>query len=162
MTVWTGKQTAEIVEKPPEIKINPNGVDLKISEVWKIPEEGIVTINRNDRKIEPGKIRIEPKNDFYILSKGSYEVRVANKINIPNNAVGFLFPRSTFNRFGILKSETAIWDSGYSGWGTQTVLVTTKEARIHKDEAWFQFVVMDVKEKVDQLYDGHWQNEKPK
>jgi len=160
MSVWLGKKLADIIEKPPDVKINPNGVDLKISEIWSLSEDSVITINGKDRRIEPDKVKIEPReDDFYYLPKGTYEIRVANKISIPKNAVGFLFPRSTFNRLGIMKSETALWDSGYSGWGTQTVRVTVKEARIHKDEFWFQFVVIDMKEEVDHVYDGHWQGE---
>lgn len=162
MVVWTGKKVSKCIEQPPEVKINPNGVDVKVSEVWKLPEEGIVTIKGKERTIEPEKMKIEPGvEDFYVLPKGTYEVRIANKVNIPKNAVGLMFPRSTFNRFGIIKSETAVWDSGYSGWGTQTVRVTVKEARIHKDEFWFQFVLINMKDKVDQVYEGHWQGEKP-
>lgn len=163
MTIWTGKEVAEHIEQPPELKIQPNGVDLKVSEIWKIPEDGIVTIHGKERKIEPEKMKIQPEQDgFYYLPKGTYELRIANKVNIPNNAVGLIFPRSTFNRFGIMKSETAIWDSGYSGWGTQTVRVTVKEARVHKDEYWFQFVLLNLTKETEHLYEGHWQGEKPK
>lgn len=162
MAVFTGKMVAEHIEQPPEIKINPNGVDLRISEVWKLPEEGIATIHGSIRRIEPDKFKIEPDSDgFYILPQGTYELRVANKVNIPEHAVGLLFPRSTLNRLGIIKSESAVWDSGYSGYGTQTVRVTIQEMRIHKDECWFQMMFFDMKEKVDHTYSGHWQNEKP-
>jgi deoxycytidine triphosphate deaminase len=162
MAVWTGKEVAKHIESPPEVKINPNGVDLRISEVWKLPEEGIATIHGSIRKIEPDKFKIEADSDgFYVLPQGTYEIRVANKVNIPKNAVGLLFPRSTLNRLGIIKSESAIWDSGYSGFGTQTVRVTIQEMRIHRDECWFQLMFMDMKEEVDQVYNGHWQGERP-
>jgi dUTP pyrophosphatase len=162
MSVWLGEETAKHVEQPPEIKANPNGVDLRISEIWRIPEGGIARIYGKERTIEPDKVLIEPDKDgFYYLPEGTYEVRTANKVNIPNNAVGFCFPRSTLNRFGVIKSETAVWDSGYSGFGTLTVRVTIKELQIHKDEYWFQLVLMDTKGKANQLYAGKWQGEKP-
>ena len=162
MSVWIGEEVAKFIEQPPEIKINPNGVDLKISEIWKLPEEGVVTINGKIREIKPEKIKIEPADDgFYYLPKGTYEIRIANKVTIPKNAVGLLLPRSTFNRLGVIKSESAIWDSGYSGYGTQTVRVTVNELRVHKDEFWFQMIFLDTKGEVNQLYEGHWQGEKP-
>ena len=39
MAVWLGEQVAKLIEQPPKIKINPNGVDIGISEIWKIPED---------------------------------------------------------------------------------------------------------------------------
>ena len=161
MSVWLGKDVAKFIEQPPEIKMNPNGVDLKISEIWKIPENGIVTINGKERKIEPGKIKIEPQGDFYVLKRGAYEIRIANKVKIPMNAVGILLPRSTFNRFGVIKSESAVWDSGYEGFGTQTVYVTVNELRVHKDDFWFQMMFLDTKEEAEFGYNGHYKGEKP-
>lgn len=162
MSVWIGEEVAKHIEQPPEFKIQPNGVDLKISEVWKIPEGGIAKIHGSIRTITPEKMLIKPDNDgFYYLPEGTYEIRIANKITVPEHAVGLLFPRTTFNRLGVIKSESGIWDSGYSGFGTQTVRVTVKELQVHKDEYWFQFMLMDTKEKARQLYKGHWQGEKP-
>ena len=163
MAVWTGEDVAKFIENSENIKINPNGVDLQISEVWRIPEEGIATVHGKDRRIEPEKFKIPPADDgFYHLPKGTYEVRTASKVTVPDTAVGLLFPRTTLNRFGVIKSESGVWDSGYSGYGTQTLRVTVQELRIHKDECWFQLMFMDMKNKVKQLYDGHWQGEKPK
>lgn len=163
MAVWIGEETAKCFEQPPEVRIQPNGVDLKISEVWKLPESGIVRIHGQIRTIQPEKTLIKPEKDgFYYLLKGTYEIRIANKLNIPDNAIGFIFPRSTFNRLGVIKSETAVCDSGYSGFCTQTVFVTVGELQVYKDEHWFQFVVMDTKEPVKQKYQGNYQGEKPK
>ncbi len=162
MVVWLGEEVAKYIEQPPEIKINPNGVDLKVSEIWKLPEEGVVTIYGKERTITPEKMKIDVDDDgFYYLPKGTYEIRIANKVNIPKHAVGLLFPRSTFNRFGVIKSESAVWDSGYSGYGTQTVRITVQELRVHKDEFWFQMMFFDTKGEVQQTYEGHWQGEKP-
>ena len=131
--------------------------------MWKLPEGGVARIHGSVRKIEPDKLLISPDEDgFYYLPEGTYEVRIANKITIPAHAVGLLFPRTTFNRLGVIKSESGIWDSGYSGFGTQTLRVTVSELQVHKDEFWFQFVLMDSKEPAKQLYQGHWQGEKPK
>jgi deoxycytidine triphosphate deaminase len=163
MSVWIGEETAKCIEQPPEIKVQPNGVELKVSEILKLPEGGVAKIHGSIRTITPEKMLIKPEEDgFYYLPEGTYEIRIANKITVPEHAVGLLFPRTTFNRLGVLKSESGVWDSGYSGFGTQTVRVTVKELQVHKDEYWFQFILMDTKEKTKQLYKGHWQGEKPK
>lgn len=163
---WSGKKIAEFIEG--DKKIGPNGCDLKVSEVTKIPDDAIIflhdkkrgyLINGEFREQQDVKKPLAANNDgFYELTHGAYEVRLANKITIPKNAVGFAFPRSTFNRLGIIKSESAVWDSGYSGTGTSTVFVSAKKALIHKDEFWIQFVMISAEES-DSQYKGFYQNE---
>ncbi len=155
--IWRGIDVTKYVDG--DVKINPNGVDIGVSEVWKINEDAEIEINGKIRSITPRKEVIKPENDFWILERGVYEVRIASKVTIPKNAIGLLLPRSTFNRLGIIKSETALWDSGYSGYGTQTVFVSVKKAKIHVNEPWFQLVFIDAKE-PSQLYNGYYQEEK--
>ncbi len=158
--IWPGYEVAKYVKQPPAVKVNPNGVDIGVSEVWRISQEGVVTIHGNVRKIEPAKEKVLPKGEYWILTRGVYEVRVANEIEIPKHAIGLLLPRSTFNRLGIIKAESAVWDSGYKGYGTQTILVWPREVKIHIGEKWFQLVFMDARD-VKQLYEGYYQGERP-
>lgn len=162
MAVWIGEEIAKFVEQPPEIKINPNGVDIGASEVWKLSDDATAVLKGKERTIAPDKQKILPNEmGFYNLSRGMYEIRFANKVTIPKNAIGLCFPRTSLNRLGMLKSETGIWDSGYSGYGTQTMFVAIKNFKIHKDEFWFQFTLIDMKEDAKTLYEGHWQGERP-
>lgn len=158
MTVWIGEKTAEYVTG--NKKINPNGVDVGISEIWKFDDSVCATINGNTREVDIPKIEIKPdNNDYYNLESGFYEVRIANQIEIPENAVGIMFPRSTLNRLATVHSTSAIWDSGYVGYGTQSVYIPIKMLKIHKNEFWFQFMLLSTSELVKTTYDGHWQNE---
>ncbi|MBI4017384.1 MAG: deoxycytidine deaminase [Candidatus Aenigmarchaeota archaeon] len=159
MSVWPGSRTARFVKQPPEVKINPNGVDVGVSEVWRIEEHARSTLHGKIRETEPPKTLVTPEGDFFVLAKGVYEVRLSNEVEIPQNAVAMLLPRSTLNRLGVIKSETAVWDSGYKGFGTQTVFVPIHSIRIHRDEKWFQLIFMDAE--ASGTYEGHWQNEKP-
>ena len=159
MSVWSGEKVSKFITTPPEIKISPNSVDIRASEIFLIPFETEAIFHGKIR--ESKKVKIEPdEQGFYNLENGTYEVRIANEIEIPKNAIGFLLPRSSMNRLGMIKSETAVWDSGYKGFGTQTVFIPIKKFKIHKDEPWFQVVIMD--SESSGTYDGHWQNEKPK
>jgi len=161
MVVWSGKRTADYVSQPPAIKINPNGVDIGISEVWMFHPDSVSTLKGNTRITSPEKQRILPDPEgFYNLHQGTYEVRLANEITVPPGAVGRGFPRSSLNRFGMIKAPAAIWDSGYRGFSTQTVYVPIKTFRIHKDEQWLQFTLEDC-EQSDVSYHGHYQGEKP-
>ncbi len=164
--IWSGKRTAECIEG--DKKIGPNGCDLRICEISKIPEDAVIFLQEKKRgylingefkeQQDVKKPLVPNKDGFYELTHGAYEVRIANKISIPKNAVGFAFPRSTFNRLGIIKSESAVWDSGYSGTGTSTIVMPLKKALIHKDEFWVQFVMMDAEES-DTQYKGFYQGE---
>lgn len=159
MAVWTGEQVAEHVGKEAPIKINPCGVDVGVSEVWKIADSSKVTIHKERREITPGKELVKPDGEYYILNRGAYELRIANRISIPINATALLFPRSTFNRLGIISSESGVGDSGYSGFCTRTIFVAVSEVRVHKDEMWSQLVFISNKDLPKVLYNGHWQNE---
>jgi len=162
MAVWLGKDVAKYIGNHAPIKINPNGVDLRISEVWYIHPESEVIIKGSERTITPEKSKIEPKEDgFYHLEHGVYEVRMANETEIPLTATGLILPRSTLNRLGMIKSETAVADSGYKGFMTQTFFVPVRKFKIHKDEAWVQLIFIGNKDIPDMKYSGHWQGEKP-
>jgi deoxycytidine triphosphate deaminase len=132
-------------------KVNPNGVDLAPKEVKLVPrgykiylhgeERGYVapslTRGRQSEKPEVKDVKelVSPDEEgFYDYVKGNlYELRFA-KVTIPADCTGFAFPRSTVNRLGIIKLESAVFDSGYSGEPTQTIF-TPIVARVHKDEA---------------------------
>jgi len=161
MTVWSGKHVAQFVRQPPEIKINPNGVDMKASEVWLILGDTVSVLNGKVRVTIPEKEKILPDAEgFYNLRQGTYEVRAANEITIPQGAVARFYPRSSFNRLGMISSNTAIGDSGYTGFVTRTVHIPIKLFRVHKDEFMFQMAMEDC-EPSDVQYSGHWQGEKP-
>ena len=161
MSVWSGEKVAKFVEQPPEIKINPNGVDVKVSEIFLIDEDSVSIVDGSVRE-NSSKTLVKPDKDgFYNMKRGVYELRVANKVTIPKDAVAFFFPRSTFNRLGMIKSESAIGDSGYSGYATVTVFVPIKSFKVKKDEYWIQ-VMFKKAEESEKSYSGHWQNEKPR
>jgi hypothetical protein len=164
-------------------KINPNGVDLAPKEVKKIPANAIIYMHGDDRgyvgagggrggrgdgghsptrgrpKVSDLKKPLRPDSGgFYRFSRGAlYELRFP-KVSVPADCTGFAFPRSTINRLGIIKLETAVFDSGYSGEFTQT-LFTPLEARVHKDEALVQLVFIRNEAPSELLYDGRYQNE---
>jgi deoxycytidine triphosphate deaminase len=163
MAVWLGKNVAKYISNHAPIKINPNGVDVRVSEVWKIHPDSEVIIKGSERTISPEKAKILfDESGFYNLDTGIYEIRLANEVEIPQEATALMFPRSTLNRLGMIKSETAVGDSGYKGFMTQTFYVPIKKIRIHKDEAWVQLIFIDNKDVADMKYEGHWQGEKPK
>lgn len=148
-------------------KVNPNGVDLAPKEVRALPGGLTIYIHGDERGYIRGdgppardsKESLPPNRDgFYEFAKGGlYELRFP-RVTVPADCTGFAFPRSTVNRLGIVKLESAVFDSGYSGEPTQTIF-TPIEARVHKDEALVQLVFIRNEAPSRRLYDGRYQNE---
>ena len=151
-------------------KINPNGLDLVPLKVFRIPSEYTIFIKGNkrgylkeDNNFIDGyttKEEIKPDDSgFYRIPRDSAIEIVLPEIQVPLDMLAIIFPRSTFNRLGIIKSHTGLVDSGYKGTPTQTFYFPTS-AMIHKDEAWVQIVYFKVEEKIKEGYTGFYQNKK--
>jgi len=154
-------------------KVNPNGVDLAPKQVRAIPGGSTIYLHgerrgylakaskKGGRKavVDDAKQLLQPDSDgFYRFSRGRlYELRFP-KVSVPADCTGFAFPRSTVNRLGVIKLESAVFDSGYTGEFTQTIF-TPLEARVHKDEALVQLVFFRNEAPAQMLYDGRYQNE---
>ena len=173
VSVLSGKEVAKSCYSYK--KVNPNGVDLSPKEVKLVPrgfkiflhgeERGYIAPSAGrGRKAQKPEVRdvkelVSPdKEGFYDFVKGNlYELRFP-KVTIPADCTGFAFPRSTVNRLGIIKLESAVFDSGYSGEPTQTIY-TPLDARVHKDEALIQLVFIRNEARAKELYSGRYQNE---
>ena len=154
-------------------KINPNGLDLVPQKVFKIPSRYTIYIKGNKRGFVKAEAQEEnfldgyevkeeitpDENDFYHIPANSAIEIVLPEIYVPLDMLAIIFPRSTFNRLGIIKSHTGLVDSGYKGTPTQTFYFPTT-AMIHKDEAWVQICFFKVEEKIKEGYTGFYQNKK--
>lgn len=174
VSVLSGREVAKSCSS--YTKVNPNGVDLSPKEVKLVPrgykiylhgeERGYIapsaTRGRAARKPEVRDVKelvVPDREGFYDFLKGNlYELRFP-KVTVPADCTGFAFPRSTVNRLGIIKLESAVFDSGYSGEFTQSIF-TPLDARVHKDEALVQLVFIRNEAPATELYSGRYQNEK--
>lgn len=148
-------------------KINPNGVDLVPKEITTIPP-GLVAYLYGDKRgfmtttgefVEGKRLLLPDRNGFYNFKKGGiYELRFP-RVDVPADCTGFAFPRSSVNRLGLLKFETAVFDSGYAGEPTQTILAPL-QALIQKDEALVQLVFVRNEKAASSPYQGFYQDEK--
>ncbi|WP_424016734.1 deoxyuridine 5'-triphosphate nucleotidohydrolase [Halorientalis pallida] len=97
-----------------ESQVQPNGVDLTLGAVFE--QESVGRIERGGKTIGDRR-ELEPDDDgFYHLEPGGYVVRYAERIAIPEEHVGFLYPRSSLLRNSCML-DTAVWDAGYEGRG---------------------------------------------
>lgn len=96
-----------------EVNINQAGqYILKSSE--RNPAQGVMQSVDPNEYNEDDMIHMD--KPYYTLREGPYVVRYNEKISIPEDAVGFVLPRSRVIRSNNMLS-TAVWDSGYSGRG---------------------------------------------
>lgn len=136
--------------------IQPNGVDLSICEIMKLSGKSRIT-NGDYDKPERESLNTN-KNGFYELnSDNSYVVLYDEIINIPENHIGLVYPRSRLMRCG-MTIETAVWDSGYSGSG-EGGLVVHQDGKLHSSLRVAQIVFVPT-EKLESHYDGSHQGER--
>lgn len=165
MSVVSGKEVAEYCKSV--VKINPNGVDLAPTAVSVLPTDQTILLHGEKRGYiaKDGEVSSEKRavhtddGGFYNFEKGRlYELRFA-EVSVPPTCTGLAFPRSSMNRLGIIKLESAVFDSGYRGEPTQ-VIFTPIPARVHKTEAVVQLVFLRNEKPAETLYSGFYQNEK--
>lgn len=165
MSVVSGEEVAMYCKS--FVKINPNGVDLAPTQVTKLPMGLTIFLQGNKRgylgsesELVTDKERILPDEaGFYFFERGAmYELRFP-EVNIPATCTGFAFPRSSINRLGIIKLESAIFDSGYEGEPTQ-VIFTPINAKVHEREAVIQLVFIRNEKAAEKLYSGFYQKER--
>ena len=167
MSVVSGSEVARFCKS--FVKVNPSGVDLAPKKVSRIPRDSVIFIHGDqrgylkggsDKSVVDKKTPLAPDAEGYynFESGGLYELRFP-EVSIPIDCTGFAFPRSTTNRLGIIKLETAVFDSGYTGEPTQTIF-TPLNSIVHKDEALVQLVLIRNEKPTGTPYDGFYQNEK--
>jgi deoxycytidine triphosphate deaminase len=165
VSVVSGKEVAASCKS--FVKVNPNGVDLAPTQVRRLPADlTIILFGEKRGYLGPGgdvsveKPRISPDSEgFYNFEKGMlYELRFP-EVSIPADCTGFAFPRSSINRLGIIKLESAVFDSGYHGEPTQ-IIFTPIAAKVHSTEALVQLVFFRNEKAAESLYTGFYQHEK--
>lgn len=146
-------------EELPEDAVQPNGVDLGIDKLYRV--DGTPRITNGDYD-KGDRVEVEMEEDergkYYNLSPSeAYVVVYDEKIEIPEDHIGLVFPRSRIMRSGA-NVQTAVWDSGYEGRGEGGITVS-KELNINKDTRLAQMIFITT-ESLDQHYQGSHQSER--
>ena len=108
-----------------EFQVQTHSVDLRVGftflipKSWEMNNHGRVSINIDylagvDRRYFD-VIQLEPGQYFEVLPKEFMVVAVLEKIKVPTDLVGVLYPRSSINRRGLSVDLSGIIDAGYSG-----------------------------------------------
>jgi deoxycytidine triphosphate deaminase len=135
-----------------ERQVQPNGVDLTLDTVFE--QTGPGRIGRDSKTIGDRR-ELTATDGAYDLSPGGYVVRYDERIHIPDDHVGFLYPRSSLLRNSCML-DTAVWDAGYEGRG-EGLLEVYHDISIEAGARIAQLVLADA-EHVG-AYDGSYQGE---
>jgi dUTP pyrophosphatase len=110
----SGAFVADQLDALRDDQVQPNGVDLTLESVFEQVEPG--RIDREGKTVGERRELAADDEDRYHLEPGGYVVRYGDRISIPEEHVGFLYPRSSLLRNSAML-DTAVWDAGYVGKG---------------------------------------------
>ncbi|WP_423792523.1 deoxyuridine 5'-triphosphate nucleotidohydrolase [Methanocaldococcus indicus] len=107
------------------------GVDLRVWKIFEIEDGGEIDFTNEKRKLPNYKeIFNSEKDDYILLKRGEYLVKVYDYLKIPQNVAGFVYPRSSLLRMGAT-IYSAVHDPGYEGY-PEYLLKVYRDIKIHK------------------------------
>jgi len=153
----SGAFVAEHVEPVGAGQVQPNGVDLTVEAVLEQVDSGRITTDGKDIG-ERAPIETERRDgrEVFVLQPGGYVLQYAETISIPEDHVGFLYPRSSLMRNSAMLNS-AVWDAGYTGKG-EGLLEVHHELVLERGARVAQLVLADADH--DGAYDGSYQGER--
>ncbi|PMP60223.1 MAG: deoxyuridine 5'-triphosphate nucleotidohydrolase [Caldisphaera sp.] len=153
---YTGKEISKFIKGIEEEQIQPAGIDLKLDKVFKFLNSGF--LGKNER-ILPDFEEVTPINNIYLLNKGGYKIRFYDAVEIPKDAIGVCFPRSSLLRMGA-SIICALWDPGYVGRGEALLnVINDNGIKIERYARIAQITFIKLKNEPDKTYNGIYNNE---
>ncbi len=155
------QQSPPLVEGVTDLatQLQPNGIDLTVHSIVRVTGAARVGFSSDETKPAPAEALEFDADGWLFLPRGNYRARLAERVNIPPDVVGFARARSTMIRNGV-SVYTAIWDSGYQGY-SEVGLVVHNEAGIHLKcgARILQMYFFRLDDAVDKVYSGRYQGE---
>jgi len=159
MAVLTKKEILEKIKSgqlaftPPLDKFQLQGVSVDfrlgftflVPRLWQRKDEGRAALEFDQKAKEKGRfeaIELEPGQYFEILPREFLIVSTLEKIKLPNDIMGILYPRSTINRRGLSVDLSGVIDAGYEGFLVIPVRnnTSTQIIRLYPGERFCQIV----------------------
>jgi dUTP pyrophosphatase len=144
-----------------DTQLTPQGFDLTVQEIHRFEGGGKLDFSNDEREIpdsEPIETVKKKESDEYgwwQLEPGAYKVVMNEKVDIPNDLVGYAFPRSSLLRMGIT-IENAVWDSGFTGTGSFKLSVDNEDGVEIKENARLNQIVFEEMQETEEGYRGKY------
>ena len=133
-------------------QIQPNGVDLTAAKLYRQTNTGRIG---RDGKLIGDREEIEAVDGVFHLDPGAYILQYGETVHIPDEHIGFIYPRSSLMRNSCML-HTAVWDAGYEGKG-EGLLEVHHEIEIERGARIAQIVFAEADH--EGRYDGSYQGE---
>lgn len=142
-----------------EEQLQPNGFDLSVAQISVFHGRGAIGKSNADRVL-PEAVPLAFDDDGWLeLVPGAYQVLFNEVVDLPNDLMALGRPRSTLCRCGATVG-TAVWDAGYRGRSTSSLIVSNGEGlRIARDARVLQLVFFTLNVATARGYDGAYQGE---
>jgi dUTP pyrophosphatase len=146
-----------------DTQLQPHGFDLTVGEIHRFKDSGELDFSNSEReipeteKVQPEKEDLEDDYGWWKLGKGAYKVVMNEKVDIPEDLVGYAHPRSSLLRMGCT-IENAVWDAGYTGTGSFLLIVQNPEGVEIKENARVNQLVFEEIEETEG-YSGEYHEE---
>ena len=135
-----------------EAQRQPNGVDLTAAEIYEQTAAG--RIGHKGKEIGDRE-EVDPVDGVFDLDPGAYIVQYGETVHIPDEHIGFIYPRSSLMRNSCML-HTAVWDAGYEGKG-EGLLEVHHDIEIEAGARIAQIVFAEADH--EGTYDGSYQGE---
>ena len=157
---------AALAARPPLVEdvdiasqLQPNGVDLRLERVERLVSAAL--LGAADATREPAA-REEVAADgrgWWDLRPGPYVITYREKVNLPNDLMALIRPRSSLLRSGVTL-HGAVWDAGYSGRGEGLLSILNERGyRVQRGARIAQLVFFRLSSSTSQGYAGRYQGE---
>jgi dUTP pyrophosphatase len=141
-----------------ETQLQPASFDLTLDEIYLLISSASIDFTNKERKL-PNYKKIEFKNDWIELNEGIYLISFNEIVNIPNDLIAFVRPRSSLVRSGAT-IFSSLWDPGYSGKSNCLLAVLNENGiRLKKNARIAQIVFFKLSSPANKTYSGIYQNE---
>ncbi|MFC7135651.1 deoxyuridine 5'-triphosphate nucleotidohydrolase [Halobaculum litoreum] len=148
----SGVTVADYLDPLDDDQIQPNGVDLTVESLYEQVSPG--RIGREGKTVGDRR-EVAPEDGRYRLDPGAYVLKYGERLRVPDDHVGFVYPRSTLLRNSCMLN-TAVWDAGYEGRG-EGLLQVGHPIEIEPGARVAQFVLAAADH--DGRYDGSYHGE---
>ena len=133
------------------------GMDLRVKKICLWKSAGEIDFDNKERKLALFE-EIPWSSDKIHLKSGGYFVQFEEFITVPLNLVGFLYPRSTLMRNGVVL-DSSLFDPGYSGPMSAVLYVINPHGlNIKRGARIAQCLFIQTEEKLENGYKGIYQN----
>lgn len=136
--------------------VQQQGIDVRVKSINKLEGSGVVP--KEGKTLLPIYTEIQGTSDSWYLQPGYYELVFEEGCEIPNNMTLHFKTRSSLVRCGAVV-HSGQFDAGFKTDNMGAFLHVIRPISIQKGARVAQAIIFE-SNKVDNLYDGQWQNDK--